>query len=156
MKIQGHHLIHCPDCSEEWAVVLQCFLLKSCDTIIRVYGYNRKLSPRHLLTSSQGFTKKIDPCRCWAPRSGPEHSLYGFLQISSSPLPSAFIVVEIKGPTQHFIKKKSMQITKAENPVFVQTDKPIYKPGQSGIKNSLGKSSYRVGWRVGFGVVLYN
>ncbi|XP_052028668.1 pregnancy zone protein [Apodemus sylvaticus] len=51
--------------------------------------------------------------------------------ISSSPLPSAFIVVEIKGPTQHFIKKKSMQITKAENPVFVQTDKPIYKPGQS-------------------------
>ncbi|GAB1291337.1 Pregnancy zone protein [Apodemus speciosus] len=28
-------------------------------------------------------------------------------------------------------KEEPMKITKAENPVFVQTDKPIYKPGQS-------------------------
>ncbi|NP_031402.3 pregnancy zone protein precursor [Mus musculus] len=50
--------------------------------------------------------------------------------ISGSPLPYTFITVEIKGPTQRFIKKKSIQIIKAESPVFVQTDKPIYKPGQ--------------------------
>ncbi|XP_029415660.1 pregnancy zone protein-like isoform X2 [Nannospalax galili] len=49
-------------------------------------------------------------------------------ELSSS---SAFVVVEIKGPTQHFMKRKLMQIIKAENPVFVQTDKPIYKPGQT-------------------------
>nr|XP_034367733.1 pregnancy zone protein-like [Arvicanthis niloticus] len=50
--------------------------------------------------------------------------------ISNLPSPSAFLTVEIKGPTQHFIKKKSMTIIKLEGPVFVQTDKPIYKPGQ--------------------------
>ncbi|XP_028610189.1 pregnancy zone protein-like [Grammomys surdaster] len=51
--------------------------------------------------------------------------------ISNSPSSPAFIAVEIKGPTQHFIKKKSMRIIKVESPVFVQTDKPIYKPGQT-------------------------
>lgn len=102
---------------------------------------HRKLSPWHPLTSSQGFTKKTDPCRLWAPRSESELTLYGFLQISGSPLPYTFITVEIKGPTQRFIKKKSIQIIKAESPVFVQTDKPIYKPGQIGIKNSLGKNN---------------
>ncbi|XP_031239435.1 pregnancy zone protein isoform X2 [Mastomys coucha] len=50
--------------------------------------------------------------------------------ISGPSTPLAFIAVEIKGPTQHFIKKTSIRITKAESPVFVQTDKPIYKPGQ--------------------------
>ncbi|CAH7422708.1 pregnancy zone protein [Phodopus roborovskii] len=51
--------------------------------------------------------------------------------ISSLPSPFALITVEIKGPTQSFSKRKLMQITKAENLVFVQTDKPIYKPGQT-------------------------
>ncbi|XP_015362786.1 pregnancy zone protein-like isoform X1 [Marmota marmota marmota] len=48
-------------------------------------------------------------------------------------LPSfaAFITVLINGTTQHFISRKSMYITKAESLVFVQTDKPIYKPGQT-------------------------
>ncbi|KAL1791017.1 pregnancy zone protein-like, partial [Sigmodon hispidus] len=50
--------------------------------------------------------------------------------ISDSPSSSAFITVEIKGPSQNFTKRKLMQITKAESLVFVQTDKPIYKPGQ--------------------------
>ncbi|XP_051011619.1 pregnancy zone protein-like [Acomys russatus] len=52
--------------------------------------------------------------------------------ISDSLLPpSASIAVQIKGPTQHFIKRKSIRIAKAESLVFVQTDKPIYKPGQT-------------------------
>uniref|UniRef100_A0A8C9BQU4 Pregnancy zone protein n=1 Tax=Phocoena sinus TaxID=42100 RepID=A0A8C9BQU4_PHOSS len=41
------------------------------------------------------------------------------------------MLVDVKGPTQHFIKRKWMHITKAESLVFVQTDKPIYKPGQT-------------------------
>ncbi|XP_036037851.1 pregnancy zone protein-like [Onychomys torridus] len=51
--------------------------------------------------------------------------------ISGLPSSSAFITVQIQGPTQHFTKRKLMQITKADSLVFVQTDKPIYKPGQT-------------------------
>uniref|UniRef100_A0A5F9C8Z8 Alpha-2-macroglobulin n=1 Tax=Oryctolagus cuniculus TaxID=9986 RepID=A0A5F9C8Z8_RABIT len=51
--------------------------------------------------------------------------------MSELPLSFALVTVEVKGPTQHFIKRKPMTITQAENIVFVQTDKPIYKPGQT-------------------------
>ncbi|XP_069347209.1 pregnancy zone protein-like isoform X2 [Eulemur rufifrons] len=51
--------------------------------------------------------------------------------IVSLPSSPAVIVVQVKGPTQHFIKRKRMHITKVENTVFVQTDKPIYKPEQT-------------------------
>uniref|UniRef100_A0A8C6FZ84 Alpha-2-macroglobulin n=1 Tax=Moschus moschiferus TaxID=68415 RepID=A0A8C6FZ84_MOSMO len=44
---------------------------------------------------------------------------------------SAYITVQVKGPTQNFIKRKPMYIRKAESLVFIQTDKPIYKPGQT-------------------------
>uniref|UniRef100_A0A8C4M920 Pregnancy zone protein n=1 Tax=Equus asinus asinus TaxID=83772 RepID=A0A8C4M920_EQUAS len=47
------------------------------------------------------------------------------------PSSSAFITVEVKGPTLQFINRKSVQITQAESLVFVQTDKPTYKPGQT-------------------------
>ncbi|XP_006164926.1 pregnancy zone protein isoform X2 [Tupaia chinensis] len=48
-------------------------------------------------------------------------------------LPSslAFITVQVTGPTQHFVQRKPMNILKAENLIFMQTDKPIYKPGQT-------------------------
>ncbi|XP_017749731.1 PREDICTED: pregnancy zone protein-like [Rhinopithecus bieti] len=48
-------------------------------------------------------------------------------------LPSSWVViaVEVKGATLHFTKRKSIHITTAENLVFVQTDKSIYKPGQT-------------------------
>uniref|UniRef100_A0A8C0T5F6 Alpha-2-macroglobulin n=1 Tax=Canis lupus familiaris TaxID=9615 RepID=A0A8C0T5F6_CANLF len=48
-------------------------------------------------------------------------------------LPSSpgLITVEVKGPTQLFIKKKKVRITKVDSLIFVQTDKPIYKPGQT-------------------------
>ncbi|XP_075863792.1 pregnancy zone protein-like isoform X1 [Microcebus murinus] len=51
--------------------------------------------------------------------------------IPELPSMQALIGVQVKGPTQHFIQSKIMHITKAENIVFVQTDKPIYKPGQT-------------------------
>nr|XP_044995643.1 pregnancy zone protein-like [Jaculus jaculus] len=44
---------------------------------------------------------------------------------------SAFITVQVKGPTQLFVKRKSMHVVTAENLVFVQTDKPLYKPAQT-------------------------
>uniref|UniRef100_A0A8C9E297 Pregnancy zone protein n=1 Tax=Phocoena sinus TaxID=42100 RepID=A0A8C9E297_PHOSS len=63
---------------------------------------------------------------------GAKHSFYcSSFMIPESSSSSAFITVQVKGPTQHFIKRKWMHITKAESLVFVQTDKPIYKPGQT-------------------------
>ncbi|XP_011364237.1 pregnancy zone protein-like [Pteropus vampyrus] len=51
--------------------------------------------------------------------------------IPELPSSSAFIIVQVKGPTQEFIKRKPIHIAKVESLVFVQTDKPIYKPGQT-------------------------
>nr|XP_026236338.1 pregnancy zone protein-like isoform X1 [Urocitellus parryii] len=51
--------------------------------------------------------------------------------IPELPSLTAFITVLIDGTTQHFISRKPMHIMKAESLVFVQTDKPIYKPGQT-------------------------
>ncbi|KAM9073574.1 pregnancy zone protein-like [Megaptera novaeangliae] len=61
-----------------------------------------------------------------------KHSFYcSSFMIPESSSSSAFITVQVKGSTQHFIKRKPMHITKVESLVFVQTDKPIYKPGQT-------------------------
>uniref|UniRef100_A0A8C8UK08 Uncharacterized protein n=1 Tax=Peromyscus maniculatus bairdii TaxID=230844 RepID=A0A8C8UK08_PERMB len=42
--------------------------------------------------------------------------------------------VHIKGPTHEFNKKSMVLVKNKESVVFVQTDKPVYKPGQSGTK----------------------
>ncbi|XP_045726976.1 pregnancy zone protein-like [Mirounga angustirostris] len=47
------------------------------------------------------------------------------------PSSSGLITVEVKGLTQLFIKRKTVHITKVDSLIFVQTDKPIYKPGQT-------------------------
>uniref|UniRef100_A0A8C9GRN1 Alpha-2-macroglobulin n=1 Tax=Piliocolobus tephrosceles TaxID=591936 RepID=A0A8C9GRN1_9PRIM len=59
-------------------------------------------------------------------------------------LPSSWVViaVEVKGATLHFTKSKSIHITTAENLVFVQTDKSIYKPGQTGMRNQMSKGNF--------------
>ncbi|XP_012905015.1 pregnancy zone protein isoform X1 [Mustela putorius furo] len=47
------------------------------------------------------------------------------------PSSSGLITVEVKGPTQQFVKRKRVHVMKVNSLVFVQTDKPIYKPGQT-------------------------
>ncbi|XP_020030545.2 alpha-2-macroglobulin [Castor canadensis] len=41
-----------------------------------------------------------------------------------------FLTVQVKGATQEFRKRSTVMIQKKQSLIFVQTDKPIYKPGQ--------------------------
>ncbi|KAM6162666.1 alpha-2-macroglobulin [Erethizon dorsatum] len=50
---------------------------------------------------------------------------------SSSPEEVMFLTVEVKGPTHEFRSRRTVLIKNKESLVFVQTDKPIYKPGQT-------------------------
>uniref|UniRef100_A0A8C3Y0G2 Alpha-2-macroglobulin n=1 Tax=Catharus ustulatus TaxID=91951 RepID=A0A8C3Y0G2_CATUS len=43
----------------------------------------------------------------------------------------AFLTVTVTGDTQQFKSRKSVLIKNSESLVFIQTDKPIYKPGQT-------------------------
>jgi alpha-2-macroglobulin len=47
--------------------------------------------------------------------------------------PLAFITFSTKGATVNLEERRSVAIRARENVVFVQTDKPIYKPGQKGV-----------------------
>ncbi|XP_019481708.1 PREDICTED: alpha-2-macroglobulin [Hipposideros armiger] len=42
-----------------------------------------------------------------------------------------FLTVQVKGPTQEFKRRTTVVVKNQESLVFVQTDKPIYKPGQT-------------------------
>ncbi|KAG6921754.1 ovostatin 2 [Chelydra serpentina] len=46
--------------------------------------------------------------------------------------PLAFITFSAKGATVRLAEKRSVAIQNVDSVVFVQTDKPIYKPGQTG------------------------
>uniref|UniRef100_A0A8C4PQJ0 Alpha-2-macroglobulin n=1 Tax=Equus asinus asinus TaxID=83772 RepID=A0A8C4PQJ0_EQUAS len=50
---------------------------------------------------------------------------------SSSNEEVMFLTIQVKGATQEFKKRTTVLIKKKESLVFVQTDKPIYKPGQT-------------------------
>ncbi|XP_027579703.1 alpha-2-macroglobulin [Pipra filicauda] len=50
---------------------------------------------------------------------------------SNNPLPDTFLSVTVKGPTLQFRSRKMVLVQNSESLVFVQTDKPIYKPGQT-------------------------
>ncbi|NP_002855.2 pregnancy zone protein precursor [Homo sapiens] len=43
----------------------------------------------------------------------------------------AFLSIQIKGPTQDFRKRNTVLVLNTQSLVFVQTDKPMYKPGQT-------------------------
>ncbi|KAB0397099.1 hypothetical protein E2I00_015371, partial [Balaenoptera physalus] len=92
----------------------------------------------------ESINEKITAAETFRSGSGQILQLFSVLQIPESSSSSAFITVQVKGSTQHFIKRKPMHITKVESLVFVQTDKPIYKPGQTGTKNQMSKSNLKV------------
>jgi len=46
--------------------------------------------------------------------------------------PVAFISFSAKGNTVNLAERRSVAIENVDNAVLVQTDKPIYKPGQEG------------------------
>ncbi|NWW68793.1 A2MG protein, partial [Ifrita kowaldi] len=50
---------------------------------------------------------------------------------SRLPLPATFLSVTVKGATLQFSSRKLVTVQNSESLVFVQTDKPIYKPGQT-------------------------
>ncbi|XP_010001340.1 PREDICTED: alpha-2-macroglobulin [Chaetura pelagica] len=50
---------------------------------------------------------------------------------ATSQSPVTFITVMVKGATLQFRNRKSVLVKNSESLVFVQTDKPIYKPGQT-------------------------
>ncbi|NWR02300.1 A2MG protein, partial [Paradoxornis webbianus] len=51
---------------------------------------------------------------------------------SRLPLPAMFLTVMVKGATLQFSSRKLVVVQNSETLVFIQTDKPIYKPGQTG------------------------
>ncbi|NXO30183.1 A2MG protein, partial [Cisticola juncidis] len=50
---------------------------------------------------------------------------------SRFPLASMYLTVTVKGATLQFSSRKSVAVQNSESLVFMQTDKPIYKPGQT-------------------------
>ncbi|NXR34085.1 A2MG protein, partial [Zosterops hypoxanthus] len=46
-------------------------------------------------------------------------------------LPATFLTVTVKGATLQFSSRKSVVVQNSESLVFIQTDKPIYKPRQT-------------------------
>ncbi|XP_055972615.1 alpha-2-macroglobulin-like [Sorex fumeus] len=58
------------------------------------------------------------------------HCVSFVIPLSSSHEEVMFITTQVKGPTQEFKKRNTVLVKNHESLVFVQTDKPIYKPGQ--------------------------
>uniref|UniRef100_A0A8C7EMJ3 Alpha-2-macroglobulin n=1 Tax=Neovison vison TaxID=452646 RepID=A0A8C7EMJ3_NEOVI len=52
-----------------------------------------------------------------------------------------FLTIQVKGPTQEFKRRTTVVVRNKENLVFVQTDKPIYKPGQTGTKRPYSQNN---------------
>ncbi|NXO64096.1 A2MG protein, partial [Phainopepla nitens] len=50
---------------------------------------------------------------------------------SRLPLPTVFLAVSVTGATLQFSSRKLVLVQNSESLVFMQTDKPIYKPGQT-------------------------
>ncbi|XP_055973386.1 pregnancy zone protein-like [Sorex fumeus] len=96
-----------------------CLLLKFLNESVTVSASLESVTGNHSLFTDLVADKDLFQCVSFpVPR------------ISSSS-EVVFLTVQIKGPTQHFWKKKSILVKKVESLVFVQTDKAIYKPGQT-------------------------
>lgn len=60
---------------------------------------------------------------------------------SSSHEEVMFLTVQVKGPTQEFKKRATVMVKNEESLVFVQTDKSIYKPEQTGRKKPTDRTT---------------
>lgn len=58
------------------------------------------------------------------------HCVSFTIPVSSSNEEVMFLTAQVKGPTHEFKKRTTVLVKNPESLVFVQTDKPIYKPGQ--------------------------
>lgn len=61
--------------------------------------------------------------------------LWGFVPLQVPPAtsdPVAFISFSAKGATVDLTERRSVAIQNVNGAVFVQTDKPLYKPGETG------------------------
>ncbi|KAM4815313.1 alpha-2-macroglobulin-like [Thomomys bottae] len=57
---------------------------------------------------------------------------FSVFQIPPTELNEAmFLTVQVRGETQEFKKRSTVMVENKKNLVFIQTDKPIYKPGQT-------------------------
>lgn len=52
-----------------------------------------------------------------------------------------FLSVQVKGATHEFRRQTTVVVKNQESLVFVQTDKPIYKPGQTGTKGPTARTT---------------
>ncbi|XP_078507513.1 alpha-2-macroglobulin-like [Lissotriton helveticus] len=76
--------------------------------------------PTHNITLSHDFAAEIDLEHCWD------------LKVPEMETPQiAYVTLHGKGKTMEFHGRRSVLLQPSENLVFVQTDKPIYKPGQT-------------------------
>lgn len=60
---------------------------------------------------------------------------WGFVPLQVPPAasdPMAFISFSARGATVDLAERRSVAIQNVDGAVFVQTDKPLYKPGQKG------------------------
>ncbi|XP_069843797.1 alpha-2-macroglobulin-like [Dipodomys merriami] len=63
-----------------------------------------------------------------------EKDLFHCVQFTIPPILTSevmFLTIQVKGETQEFKKRSTVMIKNKQSLVFVQTDKPIYKPGQT-------------------------
>uniref|UniRef100_A0A8U8BQG9 Uncharacterized protein n=1 Tax=Geospiza parvula TaxID=87175 RepID=A0A8U8BQG9_GEOPR len=60
-----------------------------------------------------------------------EKDAFTCIPFSVIPLPFVFLTVTVKGATLQFSSRKLLVVQDSESLVFIQTDKPIYKPGQT-------------------------
>lgn len=56
-----------------------------------------------------------------------------------------FLTIQVKGPTQEFKRRTTVVVKNQESLVFVQTDKPIYKPDQTGTKRPYSQNNSKKG-----------
>uniref|UniRef100_A0A8D2NDC7 A2ML1 protein n=1 Tax=Zonotrichia albicollis TaxID=44394 RepID=A0A8D2NDC7_ZONAL len=60
-----------------------------------------------------------------------EKDVFTCIPFSVIPLPFVFLNVTVRGATLQFSSRKVLAVQNSESLVFIQTDKPIYKPGQT-------------------------